>query len=139
VEATVSSGTDLIRQWLEASPFVQTLGVTTEKLDPGLAVLTLPFDPSLATIGDVIHGGAISSLVDTAAAAASWAGVETPESVRGTTVGISVTFVSAARGQDVTATARVARRGKSLAFVDVDVVTADGSLVAKALVTYKLG
>ena len=134
-------GTDLIRQWLglEGSPFVRKLGVVTDKLEPDTAVLTLPYEPSLATIGDVVHGGAISSLIDTAAAAAAWAGVETAEAVRGTTVAISVNFVAAARGQDVTATARVARRGKNLAFIDVDVSTPDGSLVAKALVTYKLG
>jgi uncharacterized protein (TIGR00369 family) len=132
-------GTELIRQWLEGSPFVRKLGVVTEKLEPGAAVLSLPYDPSLATIADVVHGGAISSLIDSAAAAAAWAGVEVPESIRGTTVAIAVNFVAAARAQDVTATARVARRGKNLAFIDVDVATADGSLVAKALVTYKLG
>ena len=65
--------------------------------------------------------------------------METPESIRGTTVAISVNFVAAARGQDVTATARVARRGKNLAFIDIEVTTPDGALVAKALVTYKLG
>ena len=135
----MSHGTDLIRQWLEASPFVGTLGVTADKLDEDLAILTLPFDPSIVTIADVVHGGAISSLIDTAAAAAAWAGVETQEGIRGTTVGISVAFVAAARAQDLTATARVVRRGKSLAFIDVDVTAADGSLVAKALVTYKLG
>jgi uncharacterized protein (TIGR00369 family) len=132
-------GTELIRQWLEGSPFVTKLGVVTEKLEPGTAVLTLAYDPSLATIADVVHGGAISSLIDTAAAAAAWAGVEVPGSIRGTTVAISVNFLAAARAQDITASARVTRRGKNLAFIDVDVTTPDGAVVATALVTYKLG
>ena len=38
-----------------------------------------------------------------------------------------------------TADARVIRRGKSLCFCDVDVTGADGGLVAKGIVTYKLG
>ena len=133
------TGTDHIRVWLEASRFINKLGITVDKLDDGLAVLSLPFDESLATIADVVHGGAISSLVDTAAAAAAWAGAEAPENMRGTTVGISITFVAAARSQDVTATARVVRRGKNLAFIDVDVTTPDGAVVARAIVTYKLG
>jgi uncharacterized protein (TIGR00369 family) len=133
------SGTELIRQWLDGSPFVGKLGITVQKLEPDVAVITLPFDPSLATIGDVVHGGAISSLIDTASAAAAWAGIEASENMRGTTVGLSVTFVAAAHGEDVTAEARVVRRGKNLAFIDVDVTTAGGSLVAKAIVTYKLG
>ena len=40
---------------------------------------------------------------------------------------------------EVVADARVIRRGKSLCFCDVDVTDADGGLVAKAIVTYKLG
>ena len=37
------SGIELIEQWLQASPFVGQLGITVDKLDDGLAVLTLPF------------------------------------------------------------------------------------------------
>jgi len=54
-------------------------------------------------------------------------------------VALTVNFVGAARGQDVTATARVVRRGKTLVFVDVDATSADGTVVARGLVTYKLG
>ena len=91
------------------------------------------------TIADVVHGGALSTLVDTAATAAAWAGAEDTTSLRGTTVALTVNFVGAARGQDVTATARVSRRGRTIVFVDVEATGADGTLVARALVTYKLG
>ena len=58
------SGTDLIRQWLEGSPFVGKLGISVQKLEPDLAVLVLPFDPSLATIGDVVgeRGGVVPAV-----------------------------------------------------------------------------
>jgi acyl-coenzyme A thioesterase PaaI-like protein len=52
---------------------------------------------------------------------------------------LSVNFVTAARGSEVTAEARVLRRGKNLCFIDVDVTDTDGTLVAKGIVTYKLG
>ncbi|MFN2544066.1 MAG: PaaI family thioesterase [Actinomycetota bacterium] len=135
----MASGTELIRQWLDASPFVAHLGISVDKLDPDLAVLTLPFRPEHVTIADIVHGGALSALIDTAATAAAWAGAEASGEIRGTTVGLTVSFVGPARSQDVTATARVSRRGRTLVFIDVEGTAADGTLVAKALVTYKLG
>jgi uncharacterized protein (TIGR00369 family) len=136
---TVQTGTDLIRRWLAASPFVKLLGMEVVRLDPDVAEVKLPFAESATTIADVVHGGALSALIDTAATAAAWSGAEAPDSARGTTVGLTVSFVGPARGHDVTARARVARRGKSLVFCDVEAVAADGTLVAKGLVTYKLG
>ena len=133
------TGTELMRQWLAASPFVLQLGITVDKLDDGLAILTLPFRPEHTTIADVVHGGALSSLIDTAATAAAWAGADVSGELRGTTVALTVNFVAAARSQDVAATARVLRRGSTLVFVDVEAVGADGSIVARGLATYKLG
>src|SRR5919201_770387 len=106
----VRDATDLIRQWLDASPFVRQLGMRLDELEPDLAVVTLPFRQEHTTIAVVGHGGALSALLDTAATAAAWAGVEDADTLRGTTVALTVNFVGAARGQDVTATARVTRR-----------------------------
>jgi uncharacterized protein (TIGR00369 family) len=99
----------------------------------------MPFSEPLATIGDVVHGGAVTSLIDTAAMAASWSTREVPEKIRGTTVGLSVQFLAAARSRALAAEATVIRRGKSLCYCEVGVTDSDGQLVAKGLVTYKLG
>jgi uncharacterized protein (TIGR00369 family) len=87
-------------------------------------------------MGDVVHGGAISSLVDTAAAAAAVAAADGDELAGGTTVDLSVSLVGAARGADLAARARVVRSGRAISFVEVD-VEGDGRLVAKGLVTYR--
>ena len=134
-----TSGAEFIRQFLPTSPFVGYLGMRLTEMQPGLAVLTLPFVPSLTTIGTIVHGGAIASLIDTAAMVAAWSGAELPEKPRGTTVGLTVSYLAAANGEDLQATAKVLRRGQSLAYLDVEVYGASGSLVAKGLVTYKLG
>jgi len=136
---TQPTGAEVITQFLLHSPFVLHLGMRLESIEPDRARLVLPYRDELATIGDVIHGGALSGLVDTAAMAASWSAHDVSGPLRGTTVGLSVDFVAAARGRQVTADARVIRRGKSLCFCDVDVTDADGALVVKAIVTYKLG
>jgi acyl-coenzyme A thioesterase PaaI-like protein len=60
-----------------------------------------------------------------------------PERPRASTVGINVNFLSPARAQDVTGDAHVIRRGQ-VSVIEVSVTAADGTEVARALVTYRL-
>lgn len=130
---------ELIRQLIAGAPLPNHLGIRLKDIDEDRAEFELPFSEHVVTIGDVVHGGSISALIDTAATAAAWATEDIPENLRGTTISLGVTFLSPARGQDVTASARVIKRGRSLCFVEVDVNVADGEAVAKGVVTYKLG
>ena len=133
------SGADFIRQFYPNSPYVAHLGMQLTGIQPGIATLTLPFTDALVTIGTIVHGGAIASLIDTAAMVAAWSDAEVTPKTRGTTVNISVAYLSAAQQEDIQATARVLRRGRSLVYLDIDVTGASGNVVAKGLVTYKLG
>ena len=133
------SGADFIRQFFPTSPYVKHLGMQLTDLQPGVATLTLPFTQELVTIGTVVHGGAIASLIDTAAMVAAWSDIEVPEKVRGTTVNLTVAYLAAAEQEDLQATARVLRRGRNLVYLDVEVRDTLGKAVAKGLVIYKLG
>lgn len=62
-----------------------------------------------------------------------------PDALAGSTVGLSVDFVAPASGADLIAWASVVRRGRTLCFVEVDVVDAEGTIVAKGLVTHSYG
>ena len=130
----------MISEFLRHSPFVAHLAIGLHSIEHDHAVLALPFSEEVVTIGDVVHGGAVSALIDTAAMAASWSAIEFDEPPRGTTVGLAVDFLAAGRAQDLVADARVIRRGSSLCFCEVKVTGADDeALVAAGLVTYKLG
>jgi uncharacterized protein (TIGR00369 family) len=132
-------GAELITEFLKHSPFVGHLGIELREIEDDRVVLALPFRKEVVTIGDVVHGGAISTLVDTAAMAAAWSAIEFEQPPRGTTVGLNVDFLAAARGADLLADARVPRRGSSLCFCEVKVRAADSEeLVAGGLVSYKL-
>jgi uncharacterized protein (TIGR00369 family) len=133
------SNADLIRGFMEHSPFGRVLKLEIDEIEPDRVRLSLPFDESIATYADVVHGGAVASLIDVAATAAAWSAAEISDNPRGATVSMSVDYLRAARGKRLTAAARVTRRGSSLCFCDVEVSDADGELVAKGLVTYKLG
>lgn len=139
VKSNGATRRELIEAFVPQSPLVRHLAIELRALRPDEAELALPFSESVVTIGDVVHGGAISALIDTAAMAAAWSDETVPESIAGSTVALSVDFVAAARGEDVVARARVVRRGKSLCFCEVTAEGSDGQVVAKGLVTYRFG
>src|SRR5229473_6156248 len=105
------SGADFIRQFFPTSPYVTHLGMQLTNIQPGLAILTLPFSGALVTVGTIVHGGAIASLIDTAAMVAAWSDAPIPEKFRGATVNLTITYLAAADKEDLQATARVLRRG----------------------------
>ena len=140
-DPSVTRGNDVanvLAAYVEHSPFAVHLGLRSELVEPDHVRLAMPFREELATVGDLVHGGAISTLVDTAATLAAWSGLDSLDNVRGTTISLTVTFMSAARGSDLVADARVVRRGKTICFCEVDVHDAD-TQVAQGLITYKLG
>jgi uncharacterized protein (TIGR00369 family) len=133
------TGEEIMRQFLPSSPFPGYLGIRLVDMGPGRATLGLPFAEALVTAGTTVHGGAVASLIDTAGMVAAWSGGEVPDRLRGSTVGLTVSYLAPADGEDLEAFAAVLRRGRSIVHVDVEVRTASGTTVAKGLVTYKLG
>lgn len=62
----------IARQFIAALPHARSLGMRLDSIADGVAVISMPYDARL--IGDpetgVIHGGAVSALMDTASGAA---------------------------------------------------------------------
>ena len=130
---------EIVEQFIPNSPMVRHLGIRVERLEPDVAELMLPFAEHNITIGDVVHGGAISTLADTACMAAAWSDDAVPEAVAGGTVSMNVDYVSAAHGVDLVATAVAVRRGRSLCFCEVTVADPAGAVIAKGLAVHRFG
>ena len=128
----------LVERGIVASPYGRLLGVLCDQVEADRVAIRLPYRSDVTTIGDLVHGGAIASLVDVAATAACWASPAVKPGSRGTTIGFTIHFLAAARAQDLVADARVIQRGSSICVVEVDVRAADGTAVSRATVTYKL-
>lgn len=122
----------------QPEPFSTLVGLQVEEVRQDFCRMGLPFRHDLRTSGVVVHGGAIATLIDTAAVAAVWSDVD-PTATRGATASMTVNYLAAAQGVDLIAEAHVIRRGRSVVFVDVDVCSPQGERIAKGLVTYKLG
>lgn len=120
-------------------PFTQTVGL--ELLDwsePDLAVVKMPFSPTLDNSGGSPHGGAIATLIDTAGSAAAWNGHDYNLGTRGATVTMTVNYTGTARGETLIATGRCVRRAKELNFTEVSVVSESGKTVATGSVIYRI-
>jgi len=128
----------LVERAIVASPYGRLLGLVLEACEEDRVALRLPYRVELTTLGDTLHGGAIAGLVDAAATAAFWATPKLAPGARGTTIGFSLSFLSAGRGVDLVADARVRRRGREIMNGEVVVRDARGNEVAQAIVTYKL-
>ena len=130
---------EIMRAFVPASPFAKELGIELVDLQPGHAELRLPWAPRLATVGDIVHGGAIAALLDTAGMAAAWSDDVEPETPTGSTVSMNVNYTAAAVASDLTAHAAVVRRGRSLCFCEVKVTDAEGSVVAHGSMVHRYG
>ncbi len=118
---------------VEDAPYPKLLGIREELRERGRVVVAMDVDPGkhMNAMG-FVHGGAIASLVDSAAAraVASLVGES-----RMATVELKVNYLRPSRGGILRAEGRVIHAGSRIAVAEVD-VTQDGSLVAKALATY---
>jgi uncharacterized protein (TIGR00369 family) len=120
------------------SPLGRHLDWHAQEVDNDYARFLMPFAEHNVTVGNMVHGGAISALADAAATAACWATPDAGPDSRGATITLNVNFLKPALGTDLVADARVVQRGGSVCVADVTVTTPAGERVAVARATYKL-
>jgi uncharacterized protein (TIGR00369 family) len=114
----MSDQAKLARQFIEAIPHSRALGMKLTELADGVAVIELPYSKDL--VGDpetgVIHGGAVSALMDTCCGAAV---MSHPANPGGTaTIDLRIDYMRPATpGQNVTARAECYHVTRSVAFV----------------------
>lgn len=119
-------------------PFVAMLKLRLEAAADGVARIRLPLGLSILNAGGPqvpIHGGAIAALIDTAACAAIWT---LPETRNSATVSLSVNYAGPGIASDLVAEAKVRRKSRRLASVNVEVRDNGDALIADGLVTYKI-
>jgi len=98
----------------------------------------LDIRPELRQNQNVVHGGVIASLIDTAAAFAVVTRLEADERV--TTTDLTIHYLRPVTTGRLTATARVVRAGRRIFVLSVNVTNNMGVLVATAVTSYiKLG
>lgn len=130
----------IARQFIEAIPHSRELGMRLDEIGGGVAVISMPYDTRF--VGDprtgVIHGGAVSALMDTCCGAAVISAENTPGETA--TLDLRIDYMRPATpGQRISTRATCYHVTRSVAFVraiaydddsETPVATASGAFTA---------
>ncbi len=111
------------------------LNIELEEVRTDYARMTMPFHEEVSQPAGVMHGGAITSLIDTTAVPALGSALERRPMMF--TIDLGVQFLAPA-AEAVVCEVWIRQRGRSICFCQSEVHTVSGTLVATANLTYKL-
>jgi uncharacterized protein (TIGR00369 family) len=135
---SASTPEELMRLMEEHVPFNRFLGMRGHSIGIGTCVLTLSVREEF--VGDprrpALHGGVVSSLIDTAGGLAAWSALAPGESV--STVDLRIDYLEpAGLGADLRAAADLVRKGNRVCHVRIAVTQAE-VLVAEGRGVYNI-
>jgi len=130
---------DLIKKGENCS-YYKLLNLRIEEVKHGYARLSMNVEEKHLQFLGTVHGGAISSLADSAAA---WATIGSVFSSMGVkvvplTVEMKINYLAPVKSGRLIAEAKIVHKGFTISVSDVEVKDNKGRLVAKSIVTYYL-
>jgi uncharacterized protein (TIGR00369 family) len=123
-----------LREVFARVPYARLLGMEFVGAERGAATFALEVREELTRMGGIAHGGALASLLDTAAAFAAQTLLAPVE--RTGTVDLTVHFLRPATAGRVEGRARVLREGRRILIISAEATDQAGLLVATATTTY---
>jgi uncharacterized protein (TIGR00369 family) len=138
-EADLARGLERMPKVIKLMPYAAHLGMEYAEGGEGWVRLRLPFKQENTTMADALHGGAIASLIDTTGSMAAWTTSEIGNPrYFGSTVAVTVNYLSGILATDAIAEGRVLKRGKEIVYSDVRVTTPNGKICAQGNVIYRI-
>lgn len=124
----------------ETNSFWRSLGIRVDDAREGWIRLRLTIRDELRNApGAPLHGSVYAALVDTAVGGAlSTLHAAAEGGVGQTTTDLNVTFIAGAREGEVVAEGTILRKGRTLAFGEVRITDAAGTLLAIGRATYMI-
>lgn len=134
VSAKEKQLTQFVRERMKQSDSSRLFGFEVESVRTGHVIFRLDVATRHKQIHGVVHGGILAALADTAAAIAAYTVV--PKGSELATVQLSINYLKPAPGGIIKADARVLRKGRNFVVAECDILNPDGSMAAKALLTF---
>jgi uncharacterized protein (TIGR00369 family) len=110
------------------------LGLSLETLEKGHVVFSMRVKPRHKQVHGVVHGGVLATVADTVAAIAAYTTVQKGTEIA--TVEMKINFLEAVPGGLIRAVGRVLRTGRNFVVTECEIYKEDGTLAAKALLTF---
>jgi len=131
------------RYWIEKvlakSPFAGPIGIEVIGIEPERVRLRLPYRAALTTVGTVVHGGAIATLIDVAGSAASASALRDDDGATGgATISLALSYIAPANAVNLEAEAVVLKRSRTQTVSDIYVRDDAGALLAKGTVISRI-
>lgn len=123
-------------EWRSHPLFYRHLGLELDSLADGKSAIRLPFRKEYGNTRGEVHGGAVATLVDAAMSQAVRSTVE--QGARVATISMTVNYLAPAVG-DLLCRGMVVRGGRSLSFVEAEVLDGSGNVVCRASAAYRAG
>jgi uncharacterized protein (TIGR00369 family) len=131
---TQRESTELVRRRMRESKATEFLGFDVESVHDGRAVLRLDVLAHHKQVHGVVHGGILAALADTTAAIAAYTVL--PPGTEIATLELKINYLEPVPGGRVLADAKVLRKGRNFIVTECDIYIANGSLAAKAILTF---
>ncbi len=123
-----------MRELFASVPYAEFLGLELGEISSDQVNVHLTVRDELKQNQGVVHGGAVASLIDTAAAFAVVTRLEAGERV--TTTDLTIHYLRPITSGRLTASARIVRAGRRLFVLSVEVYNESQLLLATAVTTY---
>jgi uncharacterized protein (TIGR00369 family) len=123
-----------LRRRTNATGATALLGLSLESLEKGRVVFSMRVKPRHKQIHGVVHGGVLATVADTVAAIAAYTTV--PKGTEIATVEMKINFLEAVPGGKIKAEGKVLRTGRNFVVTECEIYKEDGTLAAKALLTF---
>ncbi|HLH71302.1 MAG TPA: PaaI family thioesterase [Candidatus Dormibacteraeota bacterium] len=121
----------------QPSPAQRWVGIEVRSVGEGEAVLELCTRPEMRNSAEMVHGGFIALLADSAMGTAM--GSRLPDGVRHPSFDLKVSFIAPGRiGERLRAVAKVIHSGRRTGVAECRLTGEDGRLVATATATFAI-
>ena len=129
----------IAKQFIQAIPHASALGMELTQIGDGNAEICMPYNEQL--VGDpktgVIHGGAVSALMDTCCGAAVMCHPDAPGGTA--TIDLRIDYLRPGIGEVFYASAEIIRSGNKVTVARMELHNQEGTHIAFGTGTYLVG
>jgi uncharacterized protein (TIGR00369 family) len=124
---------DLVTSVLKTDGFLRSFKLLNSQITPESVQILVDLTDNLLRVGNIMNGGAIATIMDFVGGLV----VMNDESIiNEVTTNLSIDFISPVARGPITVEARIIKRGKTLAYVHIDLYDSDHVLCSTALGTW---